>query len=178
MSTCPNLTATYDVYFDTLSTPTYQASTSSKTWSPGTLQYGTTYYWRIDSKDANGTTPGPVWSFTTVDSCTAPPLAASTPNPQDGKANVNLQLGKVMWAGGSQCPTLTATYDVYFGTNPTPGAAELQGTTSQTSWPVTVAAATTYYWQVVTHDANGTVPGPIWSFTTRAAAAAVGASSP
>ena len=31
----------------------------------GSLQYSTTYYWRIDEIDGSGTTTGPVWSFTT-----------------------------------------------------------------------------------------------------------------
>lgn len=31
----------------------------------GTLNYATTYYWRIDEIDGSGTTTGPVWSFTT-----------------------------------------------------------------------------------------------------------------
>ncbi|MCX5646625.1 MAG: discoidin domain-containing protein [Phycisphaerae bacterium] len=32
---------------------------------PGSLNYGTTYYWRIDEIGATGTYPGDVWSFTT-----------------------------------------------------------------------------------------------------------------
>jgi hypothetical protein len=31
----------------------------------GPWENGTTYYWRIDEKNANGTTTGDVWSFTT-----------------------------------------------------------------------------------------------------------------
>lgn len=32
--------------------------------TPGQLQYGTTYYWRVDSLNANGSTTGQTWSFT------------------------------------------------------------------------------------------------------------------
>lgn len=34
----------------------------------GTLQYGTTYYWRVNEFSATDTTVGPVWSFTTEQS--------------------------------------------------------------------------------------------------------------
>ena len=43
------------------------------TYNPGTLTANATYYWRIDEKNANGTTTGTVWSFTT----TTQPLAVS-----------------------------------------------------------------------------------------------------
>ena len=32
---------------------------------PGPLAPNTTYYWRVDEGNAAGTTPGPVWQFTT-----------------------------------------------------------------------------------------------------------------
>jgi hypothetical protein len=38
---------------------------TSFTIPPGTLEYNTYYYWRVDEIDAGGTTTGPVWSFRT-----------------------------------------------------------------------------------------------------------------
>ncbi len=35
------------------------------TFDPGTLQFYTQYYWRVDEIDATGTTPGEVWNFRT-----------------------------------------------------------------------------------------------------------------
>lgn len=35
------------------------------TFDPGTLTFGTTYYWKVDEVGATGTFPGEVWSFTT-----------------------------------------------------------------------------------------------------------------
>ncbi|MFC1763486.1 CARDB domain-containing protein [Planctomycetota bacterium] len=58
----------YDIYFGTDSTPDSgesKGNQSGRTYNPGTLQYNTTYYWRIDAKNAQGTTTGAIWNFTT-----------------------------------------------------------------------------------------------------------------
>ena len=47
------------------------------------------------------------------------------------------------------------TYDVYFGTNPTPGAPQLLGSTTNTYWALPqLAPFTTYYWQIVARRAQ------------------------
>ena len=40
--------------------------TASAVYDPGTLEVGTTYYWRVDEFAPNGTHKGDVWSFTTL----------------------------------------------------------------------------------------------------------------
>jgi hypothetical protein len=58
----------HDVHFGTDSTPDsgeFQGNQTNTTFDPGTLANDTTYYWRIDSKNAIGTTTGVVWNFTT-----------------------------------------------------------------------------------------------------------------
>ncbi len=62
------LADSHDVYFDTDSSfggvsGINQAGTS---FNPGPLSHNTTYYWRIDSVNSDGTTPGATWSFTTA----------------------------------------------------------------------------------------------------------------
>lgn len=60
-------TITYDIYFGTDNPPQKIINNqSTATYNPGTLNYQTTYYWKIvawDSHDA--TTPSSIWSFTT-----------------------------------------------------------------------------------------------------------------
>ncbi len=60
-------TVTYDVYFGTTSSPPKVASNQSlTTYDPGTLEYTTTYYWKIISWDSHGvSTEGSIWQFTT-----------------------------------------------------------------------------------------------------------------
>ena len=60
---------TYDVYFEA-DNPTPDVLVSDDqtetTFDPGTLDYETTYYWKIVAKDSHSaTTEGPIWHFTT-----------------------------------------------------------------------------------------------------------------
>jgi len=55
----------HDVYFGASDPPTFQASTTARTFAPGYLSKNTTYYWRIDEVNPFGKTAGPVWRFTT-----------------------------------------------------------------------------------------------------------------
>jgi hypothetical protein len=71
----PGLTITYDVYFGTASSPPKVSNNqSATTYNPGTLNYGTTYYWKIVAWDQNGNTSGgPIWHFTTLANPNNPP---------------------------------------------------------------------------------------------------------
>jgi len=168
-SQCATLSATYDVHFGTSSPPPFDHNNgSSKTWDPGTLANRTTYYWQIVAKDANGSTPGPVWSFTTEEPCVVLPEAPCSPLPADGAGNINENTDLAWGCGDSQCNGLVATYDVYFGTNPTPGAEEFLGNATSKLWVLPrQLRSTNYYWKIVTKDANGSTAGPVWSFRTR-----------
>ncbi len=61
----PGDTVTYDVYFGTSSTPPkVEYNQSAVTYNPGTLNYLTTYYWKIIAWDSYGeTTAGALWVF-------------------------------------------------------------------------------------------------------------------
>jgi hypothetical protein len=59
----------FDVYLGTDSTPDsgeLKGNQTSYSYNTGTLDYSTTYYWRIDAKNLYGTTTGDVWYFTTA----------------------------------------------------------------------------------------------------------------
>ena len=66
---------TYEVRFGASNPPPTVVSSQSATGydPPGNLAHSTTYYWQIVANDGNGgTTPGPVWSFTTAAAPTFP----------------------------------------------------------------------------------------------------------
>lgn len=59
---------TYDVYLGTSATlgdAQKLGTTASKSWTLPRLQGLTKYYWKVITRDANGVTSSPVWSFTT-----------------------------------------------------------------------------------------------------------------
>jgi hypothetical protein len=69
-----SLAESHDVYIgagNPLTAGDFQGNQPGTAFDPGFLEYATTYYWRVDEVNADGTTAGSTWSFTTV----AAPLA-------------------------------------------------------------------------------------------------------
>ena len=64
-----NGASTYDVYLNTSPNlgGAYAGSTSGTSFDPGSLTDGTTYFWRVDAVNSDGTTAGPAWSFSVAD---------------------------------------------------------------------------------------------------------------
>jgi outer membrane protein assembly factor BamB len=162
----PGDTVTYDVYFGTTSPPQKIISNQTElTYDPGTMNYNTTYYWKIIAWDNhNLSAAGPIWDFT-VDGPNNQPYTPSDPDPEDGATGVdiNADLG---WTGGDPDTGDTVTYDVYFGTSSDPPM--VSSNQSGTSYsPDTMDYDTKYYWKIVSWDNHGaSSTGPIWSFTT------------
>jgi hypothetical protein len=156
-----------DVYFGASSPGSFQGNQTAATFDPGTLSYDITYYWRIDEVNAEGTTTGTVWSFTTI---VAAPGAASNPSPADSAADIAVDTD-LSWSAGSGA----TSHDVYFGAS-SPGTS--QGNQTATTFDTgTMSNNTTYYWRIDEVNAGGTTTGTVWSFTTIVAAPAA-ASSP
>ena len=152
----------YQVYFGTEPSPgskELHGEQTPTTFEPNmALEYGTTYYWRIDSLNAGGTTTGDVWSFTTE---VPPPPKATEPQPEDGATNVDI-LKDLSW---DDAPGATS-YIVYIGTAPSPGDAERQGEQAGTIFDAALKSGTTYYWRVDSKNDGGKTTGDVWSFTT------------
>jgi len=159
----------HDVYFGTNPTPGPAELVSPRQmwtmyWHAPGLAPGTTYYWRIDEVEADGTTihEGDVWSFT------AASLTAYDPGPKDGAKWIDIQ-ADLSWAVG----VTGVSHDVYFGTDENAVANGTGGTFKgnqflRTFDPGTLAQNTTYYWRVDEVEQNGTTKhaGEVWSFTT------------
>jgi hypothetical protein len=133
---------------------------------PDGLIPGTTYYWRIDEVEADGTTKhmGTVWSFT------VPPKTAYFPEPADGAQSVSTE-PTLEWTGGFGAKLHT----VYFGDNSedvSNAAGGLPQGTLEYS-PGVLKMAKTYYWRVDEFDAIETHKGDVWSFTTEGAVEAL-----
>jgi len=160
-----------DVYFGTDSTPDsgeFQGNQTTTTFDPGTMSNNTTYYWRIDEINAEGTTTGTVWNFTT-ESAPTPPGQASSPSPANSATGVSMA-ANLSWTAGSGA----TSHDVYFGTDSTPDSGEFQGNQPSTSFdPGTMDGVTTYYWRIDEVNAAATTTGTVWNFTTEAGGAPV-----
>ncbi|MBN1805810.1 MAG: LamG domain-containing protein [Sedimentisphaerales bacterium] len=129
---------------------------------PEGLVPGTTYYWRIDEVEADGTTinKGDIWSFS------IPSKKAYNPNPVNGAESVATDV-VLSWTKGFK----SKIHTIYFGdnfddVNDASGGLPL-GPASYD--PGTLKTGKTYYWRVDEFDAVTTHKGDIWTFTTEGA---------
>jgi hypothetical protein len=84
----------HDVYFGTATTPPFVQNQAGTTYDPGTLSATTTYFWRIDEKNAGGTTAGPVWSFVTAGAAAPTFVAAGSVTSGTGTITPALPSGR------------------------------------------------------------------------------------
>jgi hypothetical protein len=160
-------TVTYDVYFGTSNPPTIVIHNQTATsYNPGTMDFTTTYYWKIAAWDNHGASAvGPLWHFTTMAHLNHPPYVPSNPNPAEGSTNVSVTTD-LNWTGGDPDPGDTVTYDVYFGTM-SPPTIIIHNQTATSYTPGSLQYHRTYFWRIVAWDDHGaSTAGPIWNFTT------------
>jgi len=148
----------HDVYFGATSPGEFQGNQMETTFVPDTMMANdTTYYWRIDEKNAGGTTTATVWIFTPV---VVAPCHASSPNPPaDGAESVAID-ADLSWTAGAGA----TSHDVFFGIT-SPG--DFQGNQTGTTYePGLLNPGTPYYWRIDEVGPGGITTGPVWSFTT------------
>ncbi len=127
------------------------------------LHAGATHYVNycsIDSVKVDNNT----WTVTITYIPTGYPTQALNPTPADGGIYVGIE-DDLTWDFGAD----TDTYDVYFGTDNPPTTKWVDNATAGANGtfdPGTMNETETYYWQVVSRNANGYTDGPVWSYTT------------
>jgi len=126
---------------------------------PASLAYSTTYYWRVDEVNADGTvTKGRVWRFATERE--PAPVAAMNPSPIDGATDQSI-LVDLSWENGGGA----TSYDVYFGTDP--NGLEHRGVVAETTYDLnTLIRNTSYYWRIDARNTGGATRGEVWYFRT------------
>ncbi|MHC4535071.1 MAG: PA14 domain-containing protein, partial [Planctomycetota bacterium] len=150
--------------FDTVSNAAGGMPSGANNYTPGTLEAGKVYYWRVDAFHGFETHPSEVMSFST-------PGGVSSLDPSNGSENVN-QKQILTWAAGDS----SASYEVYFGTDKDAvrsadtGSPEYKGSKtigSESYDPGTMEWNSDYYWRVDEVKADGTIQkGMIWRYTT------------
>jgi len=160
---------TYDVYFGTSSNPPLIVSDIIlNIYNPGTMSYGTKYYWKIVAKDnLDGVTSGQIWDFTTSNiNENNPPYKPSNPLPENYEiyADINTSL---KWDGGDPNEGDTVTYDVYLGTSSDPTLIESDFPSSKFQPSQPLNYDTSYYWKIIAKDNhNAETEGTLWQFKT------------
>ncbi|MEN6577116.1 MAG: PA14 domain-containing protein [Phycisphaerales bacterium] len=140
---------------------TFKGNQAEAEFAVSDLQWGTTYYWRIDgvnTVEPNSPWKGDVWSFLLR------PSTAWDPTPADGARWIDPN-ADLTWSTGRNA----GMHYVYFGDNfddvNNATGASPQG--EATYDPGTLAFEKVYYWRVDELDDSGTThKGSVWSFTT------------
>ncbi|MBN2313124.1 MAG: CBM9 family sugar-binding protein [Sedimentisphaerales bacterium] len=128
---------------------------------PEGLIPGTTYYWRVDEINAEGTVyQGVVWRFS------IPPKTAYAPDPADGAEFVGPEV-ILNWTAGYGAKL----HHVYLSDNwadvEASATAAYKGARGLATFSAgTLAQEKVYYWRIDEFDGIGTYQGDIWNFTT------------
>ncbi len=174
----------YDIYLGTDSNAVSYADTTSEYYmgkadvnhfTPNAFDHNTTYYWRVDSKNAINITKGSVLSFTTLVTAPPAPNPASNPGPANEASDVNINV-KLNWTAGSNA----VSHNVYFGTDfdevgdaTIYDSAVYMGNQEANNWDATnyesdsIKFNTNYYWRIDEKNCYSVTKGDVWHFTTQ-----------
>ncbi|MFA6467654.1 MAG: ice-binding family protein [Bacteroidota bacterium] len=149
---------------NTFATTTYNDSTlTSTSQQVSGLAVGTQYFWRVNAKNAAGTSVySSIRSFTTIVAPSAPVLVAPLNSATNQSANPTLIWNSV--AGASTYRVQVSTVNTF--------ATTLYNDSTRTSTSQLISGlsvGTTYFWRVNAKNAAGTsVFSTVWSFNTTA----------
>ena len=158
----------HTVYFgedyDTVNNAANGIPQGALTYTPGTLESGKVFYWRVDEFHGVETVKGDVWSFTT---------SGTVGSPRPAPCAVNVKDYQILrWSPADN----SASYQVYFGTDKEAvrmagaGSPEHKGSKnlgSESYDPGPLERYAIYYWRVDAVDSGGgTLKGPVWTFRT------------
>jgi formylglycine-generating enzyme required for sulfatase activity len=163
--------ATHDVYFGTNyedvnsgAGDTFRGNQEPNDYDPvGSLEFGRTYYWRIDEVSGPVKWTGSLWRFTVDDG------KASNPSPADGVLGAHPD-ANLAWTPG----VLATLHDVYLGTdfNDVNDATDRDTYPGRGRWDVNsfnppgdLDLYQTYYWRVDEVSPSTFAKGTVWSFT-------------
>jgi len=126
---------------------------------PDGVVKGTTYYWRIEDIEADGTTihSGPVWSFTIA------PKTAYNPDPADSEESVDPNV-VLSWTPGFGAILHTMFFGDNYDTVKNAVAGIPQGATTYKPGPL--ESGKTFYWRIDEFFGFETITGEVWSFST------------
>jgi hypothetical protein len=125
---------------------------------PDGLVTGTTYYWRVDEINTEGTLyPGVVWNFS------VPPKTAYAPVPGDAADSIAVDV-ELTWTPGFGAKLHTVYFGETFEEVDSATGGSVQGTAKYS--PSTLKMAKTYFWRVDEFDVVETHKGNVWSFST------------
>jgi uncharacterized protein (TIGR02145 family) len=89
---------TYDLYFGAMENPPlFATGLTEKTYLPETLDYNTTYFWKIVANDGINATEGPLWNFATINDPATLLCGDPFTDPRDGQEYNTVLIGDQCW---------------------------------------------------------------------------------
>jgi hypothetical protein len=159
----------HKVYLGTTNPPLFLSGSPVSEFRPKLLEPGTKYYWRIEEQNEAGINDtSPVWSFTTKDAAPGKPWLSAPLERQ----TVHTVTPRLSWKG-APVGGRPVSYDVYFGTAPSPPlVANVPQVKQDLQWrvhyaPGTLEWGTRYYWRIVAKNEAGATSSDIRTFLVK-----------
>jgi len=149
----------------TPSSSEFKGAVNTNRFNPGKLDFGSTYYWRVDEKISEGIVKGDVWKFEVISG------KASAASPDPTLKNVATDT-KLSWTKSD----LATSHNLYFGDdlekikNATASSKVFKGKFAignESYDPGALDAGKYYYWRVDEETSMGTAKGDVWQFRTK-----------